>query len=465
MKFVALLIFSFFSIKSIAQNKEVYAIISGNIKNATEKIIVISDYSKSFEKQVSLDDSGNFRDTLFIPEPGYYFIKCGQPYSTIFLRDGYNLIINTDANDFQKSMTFSGKGDDVNNFTRARSTLRSKLVGDPKEYMVAPLDKFLPNIANTRDSLQLLLDNSGLNGEDYAIQKMIIHYDYIFTMNNYRKFYTYHKKMEPVLPADYLNPVRTINLDDSVAFHYSGDYRLLIIENWHYTEADALKKDSTASQITITKDYIDGIKSSEIKDQIVSMLFKKISAKNKDLESDYKKIMSLVTLDLKKQDLIRRYNVAKATGGGVESSGFTYQNYNGEKTSLSDFKGKYVYIDVWATWCGPCLREMPEMQKLMAAYKDKNIVFIFISVDDLKDTEKWKKMVADRKFGGIHLISDDKLASPFMKSYGVSLIPRSILIGPDGKLVSAMAPKASNPESRPYLDKLLTAPKLMKSTL
>ena len=106
---------------------------------------------------------------------------------------------------------------------------------------------------------------------------------------------------------------------------------------------------------------------------------------------------------------------------------------------------------------------MPEMQKLIAAYKDKNIVFVFISVDDLKDTEKWKKMVADKKFGGIQLISDNKLESAFMKSYGVSLIPRSILIGPDGKLVSATAPRASNPESRPYLDKLLTAPKLMKS--
>lgn len=463
MKIISLLIISLFSLNSFAQNKKEYAIISGNIKNATEKFIIVSDYSHSFEKQIPLDNSGNFTDTLFIPVPGYYFIKCGQPYTTIFLRDGYNLMINTDANDFQKSMTFRGKGEDVNNFTRARSTLRSKLVGDPKDYKVAPLAKFLPNIANTRDSLQLLLDNSGLMGEDYDIQKMIIHYDYIYTLNNYRKFYTYHKKMEPILPADYLKPVRTINLDDSFAYHCSGDYRLLIIENWRYTEADALKKDSTASLITITKDYIEGIKSSEIKDQIVYMLFKKISAKNKDLESDYKKIMSLVTLEIKKEDLIRRYNVAKATSGGVESSGFTYQNYNGENTSLSDFKGKYVYIDVWATWCGPCLREMPEMQKLMAEYKEKNIVFVFISVDDLKDTGKWKKMVADKKFGGIHLISDNKLESPFMKSYGVSLIPRSILIGPDGKLVSAMAPRASDPSSRQFLDKLFTAPKLMRT--
>lgn len=463
MKIITSLSFFFFSLNCFAQSKTEYAIISGKIKNSSEKIIKIFDYNHSFEKEVALDKAGKFSDTLFITSPGYYFFQSGQPYTTIFLRNGYNLVINSDADEFQKSLTIQGKGDEVNNFSHARSNLRGKLVVDAKEYMVVPLADFLPKIANTRDSLQLLLDKSGLTGEDYNIQKMIIHYDYLFTLNNYRKFYTYHKKMEPILPADYLNPVRTMNLDDSVAYHFSNDYRLLIGENWRYTQAEAFKKDSSVSMIVLTENYIKGLKSSEIKDQIVTMLFKKVSAKNVDLETDYKKIMSLVTNERVKNDLIKRYNVAKSTGGGMESSGFTYENYNGGKTNLSDFAGKYVYIDVWATWCGPCLREMPEMQKLVAEYKDKNIVFVFISVDDLKDTKKWKKMVADREFTGIHLISDNKLESAFMKSYGVSLIPRSILIGPDGKLVSATAPKASDAGSRQYLDKLFIGPQKMQA--
>ncbi len=463
MKPITFLYFFLYSFNCFAQSKSEYAIISGNIKNSSEKIIKIFNYNHSFEKDVTLDNSGKFSDTLFITSPGYYFFQSGQPYTSIFLRNGYNLIISTDANEFQKSFIIQGKGEEVNRFSNERSKLRSKLVVDAKAYMVVPLNEFLPKIANTRDSLQLLLNKSGLKGEDYDIQKMIIYYDHLFTLNNYRKFYTYHKKTEPILPPDYLKPVRTMNLDDSVAFHFSNDYRLLIGENWRYTQAEALQKDSTASMILLTENYIKGLKSGEIKDQIVSALYKKMNPKNKNLEEDYIKILDLLTEDRNKNDLVRRYNVAKSTEGGMGSADFTYQNYNGGKTNLTDFKGKYVYIDVWATWCGPCLREMPEMQKLMAEYKAKNIVFLFVSVDDLKDTEKWKKMVADKKFGGIHLISDNKLESAFMKSYGVSLIPRSILIGPDGKLVSAMAPRASDPNSRKYLDKLFDGSQIIRA--
>lgn len=463
MKSITFFCFFLSSFNCFAQSKTEYAIISGNIENSSEKTIKIFNYNHSFEKEVTLDNSGKFSDTLFITSPGYYFFQSGQSYTSIFLRDGYNLTMNTEANDFQKSFRIRGKGEEVNIFSQARSQLKGKLVVDAKEYMVVPLEEFLQKIANTRDSLQLLLDKSGLTGEDYNIQKMIIQYDYIFTINNYRKFYTYHKKEEPILPPDYLKPVRTMNLDDSVAYRFSNDYRLLIGENWRYTQAELLKKDSTVSAITLTENYISGLFSPEIKDHIVTLLFKQINAKNINLDADYKKIMSLVSSSILKNDLDRRYSVAKSTGGGMESSGFTYENYNGGKTKLSDFKGKYVYIDVWATWCGPCLREMPEMQKLVAEYKDKNIVFVFISIDDLKDTKKWKEMVAAKNFAGVQLISDNKLESAFMKSYGVSLIPRSILIGPDGKLVSATAIKASDPGSRKYLDNLLSVPKMMKT--
>ena len=463
MKIIVLLTLFGFSINCIAQNNTGYAIISGKINNTSEKVIKIFDYNHAFEKEVKLDNSGNFSDTLFIVSPGYYFFQSGQPYTTVFLRSGYNLIITTEANDFYKSMKIIGNGAAVNNFTRARSALRGKLVVDAKEYMVVPVADFLPKIANTRDSLQLLLDNSGLTGEDYDIQKMIIHYDYLFTMNNYRKFYTFHKKTEPVLPPDYMKPVRTMNLDDSVAFHFSNDYRLLIGENWRYTEANLIKQDTTASVITITENYIKGLNSPDIKDQIVNMLFKKMNAKNTNLDADYEKIMSLLSGQVLKTDLTKRYNVAKSTGDGTESTGFAYENYNGGKTNLSDFAGKYVYIDVWATWCGPCLREMPELQKMIEEYKNKNIVFVCISVDDIKDSKKWKKMVADKKFSGVQLISDNKLESAFMKSYGVSLIPRSILIGPDGKTISATAPRSSDTGSREYLNALLSAPEIIKS--
>ncbi|WP_232758881.1 TlpA disulfide reductase family protein [Flavobacterium sp. ALD4] len=70
------------------------------------------------------------------------------------------------------------------------------------------------------------------------------------------------------------------------------------------------------------------------------------------------------------------------------SPSFDCDNYYGGKTKLEDFKGKYVYIDVWATWCGPCLAEIPSLKKIEEKFHDRNIAFVSISNDKLEDIEK-----------------------------------------------------------------------------
>ena len=140
---------------------------------------------------------------------------------------------------------------------------------------------------------------------------------------------------------------------------------------------------------------------------------------------------------------------------GTASPGFDYENHKGGKTKLSDFKGKYVYIDNWATWCGPCRAEIPHLQKVEEKYHGKNIKFVSISIDTKKDYEKWKKFVTDKKLGGVQLIADNDWSSEFMKAFGINSIPRFLLIGPDGKVVSADAPRPSSPDLQQMLDKLV----------
>lgn len=134
---------------------------------------------------------------------------------------------------------------------------------------------------------------------------------------------------------------------------------------------------------------------------------------------------------------------------------FNYVNHKGGKTKLEDLKGKYVYIDVWATWCGPCRAEIPFLKKIEEDYKDKNIAFVSISIDVAKDFEKWKNFVTDKSLGGIQLFADKDWNSDFMKSYGVTSIPRFILIDPTGTIVKGDALRPSNPGLKEELDKLL----------
>lgn len=138
---------------------------------------------------------------------------------------------------------------------------------------------------------------------------------------------------------------------------------------------------------------------------------------------------------------------------GKPSPGFDYENFKGGKTKLSDLKGKYVYIDLWATWCAPCRAEIPYLQKIEEKYHGKNIEFVSISIDKAKDNEKWKKFVTDKKLGGVQLFADKDWESEFVVNYGVTGIPRFILIDPQGNIVKSDALRPSDPE----LDKQLSA--------
>jgi thiol-disulfide isomerase/thioredoxin len=140
---------------------------------------------------------------------------------------------------------------------------------------------------------------------------------------------------------------------------------------------------------------------------------------------------------------------------GNPSPSFDYVNYAGGKSKLEDFKGKYVYIDVWATWCGPCRQEIPFLKKAEEKYHGKNITFISISIDKLKDQEKWKTMIKEKELGGVQLFADNDWNSKFVQDYKITGIPRFILIDPKGNIVKADAARPSSAELIKELDSLL----------
>jgi thiol-disulfide isomerase/thioredoxin len=140
---------------------------------------------------------------------------------------------------------------------------------------------------------------------------------------------------------------------------------------------------------------------------------------------------------------------------GTLAPSFDYENHKGGKTKLEDLRGKYVYIDVWATWCGPCRAEIPHLKKVEEKYHGKNIEFVSISVDVDKDHEKWQKFVTDKQLGGIQLFADKNWTSDFIKAFNINSIPRFLLIDPNGKVVKADAPRPSSPTLVELLDGLV----------
>lgn len=131
-----------------------------------------------------------------------------------------------------------------------------------------------------------------------------------------------------------------------------------------------------------------------------------------------------------------------------------YINYAGGTSSLSDFRGKYVYIDVWATWCVPCIYEMPFMAEIEEEYRGKNIHFLGLSVDRNQDEDKWRKMVASKELGGTQIMADKEIDSDFIREYYIQGIPRFILLDPQGNIVINDAPRPSDPKLKELFDSL-----------
>ena len=131
------------------------------------------------------------------------------------------------------------------------------------------------------------------------------------------------------------------------------------------------------------------------------------------------------------------------------------KDINGKSVKSSDLKGKYVYIDLWATWCGPCKGEMPSLAVLEEEFAGKDITFVSISIDRNKDIDLWKKTVADMKLGGIqlHLAEDWDWLKNFMPN-GMS-VPRFILLDREGKIVDANMTRPSDKVTKQRFEELL----------
>ena len=148
-------------------------------------------------------------------------------------------------------------------------------------------------------------------------------------------------------------------------------------------------------------------------------------------------------------------SAAKKKMNNVAAPNFDFENHKGGNTTLASLKGKYVYVDLWATWCGPCRAEIPSLKKMEEAFHGKNIEFVSVSIDAEKDYEKWKTFVTEKELTGTQLYAAKANQTEFVKAFEVNSIPRFILIDPNGVVVDSDAKRPSDPRLQEQLNKLL----------
>lgn len=129
-----------------------------------------------------------------------------------------------------------------------------------------------------------------------------------------------------------------------------------------------------------------------------------------------------------------------------------------KKTTLSElfevYKGKVIYLDFWASWCGPCLAEMPHSARLKEKIKDSNIVMMYISLDE--DFNRWigmsKRIGLDQSKSFVLL---NVAGDPFFKKVNISYIPRYVIVDKEGKVYDSNAQRPSQKGLSSKLEKLV----------
>ncbi|WP_439132642.1 TlpA family protein disulfide reductase [Polaribacter sp.] len=439
------------------EQKVNYSIIEGNIQNAnSDKLTVYNQFDTSIKKEIVLLEDGTFKDTIFYHETNFYFLREGNNMTDMYIPNGENVVINYNASSKDSTLNFTGDVKTINNYLSKKKAVTSAERGDFKALFMKEEADFKAHLVKIKEAQEDLLNHTeGISTNFKNNEAKNIYFEYLMNLNNYPLYHPYYTKKEDFkVSENFLEEMENLDLSNEANFYFSQNYRSLLNSKLRDNSKDLVDKDSIADDVAFLK-TIAANKSEIIKNKLLFDDAKYGITYTNNLEEYYKVFSENSTNKENNEKIAKDYQKIKALAKGNASPKFeNYENNAGGEMSLDDLKGKYVYFDIWATWCGPCIREIPFLKKVEKEYHDKNIAFVSVSIDTEKAYDKWKKMIIDRELGGIQLLADNAWESQFIEDYMIKGIPRFILLDPNGNIIDANAPRPSNKKLTELLNEL-----------
>jgi thiol-disulfide isomerase/thioredoxin len=466
MKYIGLLgtlaIFILSSCSSEDLNKLVS--ITGEIENPSSETVKI--YQGDFNEDATLED-GTFTMEFEIEKAGFYNFKHGAEYSSIYLTPGDALLMTLDTDQFDESISYAGKGAEANNYMAAKYLKNEQLTEELsfKDLFSLEEAEFVQEVKrlyNEQSSfLEEYIEANNLDENFQKLQRADLSFDFGDKLLSYAEAHSYFTGDEEVKTSEaIISEIKSLDINDEsfLTLQSFKNYLQAFLQSKVDDEAASLSdNDSQHKMLEIIAHEISNYK---VKDVVATQTMQKALefGVGENTASLLKKYKSIVTDKDMLVKIDNTYEKWAKIAPGQPAPAFSYADISGEEVSLDDLSGKAVYVDVWATWCGPCLKEMPELEKLQEEYaNDERIVFTSISIDENK--EAWEKMVKDKEMKGIQLIADKAWNSELNKDYIINGIPRFILIDAAGNIVDANAPRPSSEEIRPSIEAAINAKK------
>lgn len=441
------------------------AVIQGTIDGADSEVITLYTVPVLGQSEEiasdTLDTDGEFRFEVEMDQPALYQVAMNRRGLDVFLHPGDELSLTASAEDLTGTWLFEGTGSKVANYIadKAREDKAYKAGLEESNLYKLEEKEFTEALFGMQDMQTELLNKRFPNEfpspefEAYATYSIIG--AWASQMNNYPDYHGYYTGKEDFEVSSEFEVARSkVALDSdegliapayrSFAFRYASEKL-----NEMVTEDTTLQEDW---EVAYAKQYYELEKDKQVSDGVRDYL---LASNVNDFityfgTENVEEIYQAYLNDYGNPDYVpviqKTYDAWKKLSKGEIAPTFAYENLEGETIDLAEMKGKVVYVDIWATWCGPCKGEIPASKELKKKFADRDdVIFMYVSVDEEKG--KWIDFLqADPEFKGTHVITGTGWQSKITDDYMIDGIPRYLLIDQEGMIVSASAPRPSSGE-------------------
>lgn len=429
-------------------------IFSGKIENPNSDSLTISNGIVGKLPAIHLKKDGTFRDTLTLEE-GEYTLYDGTERTTVYLKPGDDLSLTLNTKEFDETIVYKGIGANENNYIAQRVLWQEKNEGIENPSIFCKLNEadFLKFVDSAATLKKDFLNRYSLEDRFATAEKRFIEYERLNRIANYEWMHGYFtKNTDFKVSANYPNAFQNLDFNDD---RFADDETYLSLLQTYFKEKARAKTKEDTTRIFIVEfaNAIQlGVGNTSVKDGLARFLTETYFGAGDNIDAAYTAISELIASKKLRATLDKKYTSLKKVRKGNASPDFSLKDVKGKTFSLANFRGKVVYIDLWATWCGPCNRELPHLKKIEEEFRGKNIAFVGICTRDKK--ESWEKFLKEKKLGGTQLFAPNQ-DGDFFKDYNVSGIPRFIILDKEGKIVDADAKRPSQPELKTQLESLL----------
>ena len=411
------------------------------ITNATEKVEVALDANNAFQASLPMD-AGNF-----------VYLRMPRRNIVLYLSPGADINVVFDAEDPEAYPAITGTGILESRFMTAytidveRNYGRMIILNKAGEMSPEEFREYMETVYQVKlDYLRNFDGYPELDADFVSLMQTNMQYEKFGLLMEYPMAYARSNAGtgQPELPEGYYDFLEQENLFDDD--HVNSRAYISFLSNYlNYLQERDVPKDDERFYFEARFDLAREAFSGKTRDLVLSNIM--ISLLNfwdfDKAEAKYNEFIALAETDQYKQIVTSEYEAVLALSPGKEAPGFTLTDIDGQEVSLSDFEGKVVYLDFWASWCGPCMREVPHAKELKKRMQGRDdLVFLYISVDT--DEEAWRRTVERQEIQGVHL-NVSGFSHEVPAAYNLKGVPTFYLIGRDGKIFENRPPRPSNP--------------------